>query len=580
MPIIRIKDDSNCFDSMVRLHQSGYGKSQFSVVDGRIEYGGNTYVKVEDTDLFERYEPDDKSELLMTKEGAAWFYNLRGDKDTDKNKTGIAKWDELIASVRANFHDENSWLKYNTSEEPVNDSTKQYDIKMIKELVCGLWKNLNKNLVDVDFQQSAGEEDEITNVYGASIKLGLSASEAREPTPIVGRIYFTREINGNLRPISKHTAELLTKRMSAFKEGEGDGVDNVDANELKDKLVYGIQRCFKQPDSNNVSKYLYIPTPSDPMVIDDNKTIERMVELEPDAVEVLLCRSVEMLYTFQVKTRNRVYDVNYGSQAILRAVVDMNGEVTLKCLVCEDRKPLINRNIVLVEKPKASDDEKTEYYECYLDLEQTGFGLSEAQAELVSDYLQNHIILINCREAECSRIRCREGIISGEELTGINTRVNYCADCDRCEVIYNVDGVPRLTRTLVYDHERKDLVDKNLEESYTCKVCGRRYFSLNERKDICSFCQGGDDEESVKRAKQLFLVYARALSPIVRLKNTFASKKRCYEDEEFIVFNLNNSYYAIDKLNVLARGTGLQKTAAFKYSTRTASEKPKAKKQK
>lgn len=569
MPLVKINYNDECFESLVKLYRCRVNSTEnpdefdvaklYSVTENdEIIYGEYTFVR---QDIDEESDSKKEDEKKMLPEGASWFKNFRNRSKT--TSTGITEWEALISKVRTSFHQKNTWLKY---EAGTGKFDKKSDEERIKNAIKALWGEDSPNEETIEYLEKPSARDAYTTIYGASVRLDIFAGREAVggATTIVGRLYFLIEDN-QVKPLSFETARKITENIA--KPSEDDDSDNkksqdssspqIQSTYLLSSLRNGIIDCFK----NGLNKYLYIrkPAENENQLSDDNRKITSLIEKSGIRVTEFTCKSIEILYMFQVKTANRVYKVKCKGQDILTAIVDTNEELSLRCLSCNDQSLILNRNTVRIEKKGRSTNNEKAYEDYYVKLDgDKTLGLGD-NYDLVINKIREHNIPIECKD--CYKLRCKNNIVEGSEL-GADPDRKYCRDCTNCEVVYYVDGKPRYTPSLVYDFQARDLVLST--DGETCKVCGRTYYSTSLTDGVCKFCQGSEDEDQIQKAKRLYKIYSRALAPFTRLKHLFSSKS-CFEDEEVIVFKLENEYYVIDKLQSQGNNKKFLSTASFRH---------------
>ncbi|MBQ7761598.1 MAG: hypothetical protein IJ400_06040 [Clostridia bacterium] len=572
MHTVKIKHGDECFKSLIKLYDSGtgFGKGIYTVKNNTIEFNGYTFVMQSGDD-------NDSNEsnggiYPMEADGAPWFANFR--RSGEEIETNMAKWKELITEVSRSFHQTHTWLRYDTSSTDADEDTIKRDKNKIQHIIDKLWYDLGVGSVEIEYKQKPNIKDEITTIYGASLRLGICVEEPKEEIPIVGRIYFKRGQDNSLEPLSYKVAERISQKLKVIDGSSNEGSrgtdeDNYSFNELETALRGGIRACLDSDNGNGLSDYLLIKSEKDDdgISIDDNKVIEELITEADDDVSEIVCKNMKILYIFQVRTKNRVYEIKYNNQPVLSVTIDMNEELSIRCLTCNEPELLIERNAVSFRQ--FGENGKEESVErLVLDFDEaTSFGLSQDadknDFKRVKSKLSDHAMLIDCSEINgCTRVKCRSNVVPDSEMGGNRNR-NYCDDCSRCEVIYRINGKPYCTKGLVYDFQLKDLIVP--KKGQVCKVCERRYFNSSLVDDMCDFCyRRNETDEEKRKSKQLYYTYSDALAPFTRLKHLF-SDKSCYEDEEIIVFKLGNEYYTIDKLQAMGNDKKFLPTAIFKH---------------
>ena len=582
MQTIYIKSGDECFKSLLMLYESGYGKDIYSVSNNTIIFNNCCFTMIEKTNNENDEQKDGDSYPMDPQKGSPAFANFRrGERGI---KTSMARWKELITEVSKSFHKENTWLRYDTTSSEASPEVIKADMNKIKAFLNRFWDERIAKNFEIDYKLNPNASDAITTIYGASLRLGICVERPKEEIPIVGRIFFKRELNNSLVPLPYQVAENISEKLKIFENPNGTSrttqrgadEDNYDFNHLSTALQEGIQRCIADDSELGLANYLIVKSDRDQngAIIDDNKIIENIIKKateEDIKVEEITCKNIKMLYMFQVRTRNRVYEVKYNDRPVLRIMIDMNEDFSIRCLCCNESELLVERNTVTFRKYDENGKEESVERATldFSDTVNTGLPITDPMYVRVMEKLGDHIKLITCNEANgCKRIKCSCDIVKADAMGDVGNR-EYCADCEKFEVIYHVDGKPRCTSKLVYDCEKNDLVVA--QNGQTCKVCGRTYYQSKLTDGMCEFCQG-TDEEQIKKATKLYKIYSEALSPMTRLTHLFA-EKGCFEDEEVIVFKLGNDYYTIDKLQSLGNSKKFLSTAKFKYRVMTEKKK-------
>ncbi len=545
MAVINIgKKYKEAFDSVCKLCQSGFGPQDDPkiriVEDGtrrEIVVGANTF-RYDDGESRERSINEN---LSYTSDGANWFSALRGEEGIND---GMADWIALIERVASNYHKTYSFIEYKQDGKRNNRSL--HDVEqgkiLIDMVVAELFPHLHAGMTIIDSSQ-----DDAENIYGATLRVELSGGTG-VAIPVLAKVFF-RQSGYNLIPIGreegleieKSIRSAIPEKNAKIEESKTDtgSIDMVLT--AMDKLLYGNTgmnfgdtMCFSEKDEGIVNGILR-------QISRDNLKLE--------------CSSVRTLGISHVRWNNSALKVAYGDSIIFRAVVGINGAITLYCMNCKETRHVNN---VLLDKSRFSfyitDENNEERLIEGVVKPKKNLGLDKETLDILrakfSEHLNNPCKDTVVREGRCTRLVCKNGM---KNMGSEEAPIWRCTDCPYPEVVFYDGGSDKYsTPTLAFARDKLTLIPK--EETATCTVCGRTFSRecVNEN-NRCKFCSAGSSPEEVEKAKHTYRKYAGVFSTFARIAS-IGKEKLCFESEDILMFSIGGKKYVFDKVDLLKKG--------------------------
>lgn len=527
------------FESIQRLYKEGYlsgGVQIKRVTRDTIETAANTFIFNPCERGVNGSDGSGEIKASFKKDGATWFAPLRGIAADSSN----ADWEQLIMDVAADYHKHYSLIEF----RQVNDSvSREAEDRLINRFKTEFIERVftGGKAFSAPVRYGAERED----IYGISVRMEISSGTG-ESKPVLGKLYFSESAR-ELVPLPFKEAEKIDSFLSAsVPDDEGAkpaGWSDLVDNRLVGKVFDGLAKVI---DSGRYAKYVCFGG-------GDTEVIRYMLDSlantgEHGEIKKLQCSRIKVLGISHVQWEKSAYVISLQGREILKAVVGLNGTVSLICLNCLERgktEYLVNGNEIIYPE-----DVKTAGLKRYLNPAEPDFGVSDEDVNkiIVNSEIKNHLFTVRCaenmRNPNCARMVCASRAVEVKE--GDKT-VRKCKGCSYPEIVYSdifAGGDARYTPHLNFATDRMTLVKEKTE---TCLCCGRPFTQSKISKEgLCSFCGGAHDY--TKAGGELYRKYSGMLGLGVRLSHLF-TKKYCREDGGVLLFVLGNDKYVFDKLN-------------------------------
>ncbi len=468
--------------------------------------------------------------LTFTSKGSSWFAPLRGVEFD----SGNSDWKQLIMDVAADYHKNYSLIEFKQSKDNSSLSTEKKLLNKFKKGFIDRVFDDGKAFTIIESRSTMPE-----NFYAVSMRLEINGGG--ESAPLLGKIYFKETTSFKLVPLTNREAEKIDKFIDSaipFEDGSVSDGEIVDVS-LVGRVFSGLENAFKSGDFASYVSF------------DDKykRAIDAMLaQLATSEVKDLECTNVKVLGVSHVEWDKSVYAINYRGKEVLRAVVGLNGVISLYCVNCGVEDALIDGNIIAFKDGKINAN-----CNAVLDFSQENLGLISSDIDEIkaNGVISDHLFTVNCREnsrnKECFRVVCKQQTIE------LDNGMRKCKGCRYPEIIYKDIFSERYdeggyTPDLNFATDRLSLV---AEPIVKCRCCGREFTMDNTaRNRLCAFCADVDHSEN---AVKLYRKYANMLSLGNRFFHLFA-KKYCREDANIILFELGVDRYVFDKIEAEESG--------------------------
>ena len=527
-------DYKEAFSSAQELIKSGLvrGALECSVgPDGSIRHGGNTFVYVEQVQESTLAE----SQMTMTSEGASWFEGFRRRARGETNaieEDGTQKWKQFLTALADAYHKQ----YFLTAFRKTSDGDGKAQLDEYQNFTQNIMSTLF-DIVPVTIMPVSERDIEDEDIYGLSLCLQIGNGMG-ELIPVLGTVYIKR-YGTEFSLMTGFEAEMLEHSLDLTDDDALSDDEPVDSA-LISLLLDNFEGYTKDPD-NHLAESLYFTEEV------DYNAVKSCLNATAVANTNLQCRSVQVLGISNIKWKPHAYDVYNGPERIFRIHSSISGGITLFCLGCDVKEPIIDNNILVYI------DKNGKRRDVTVHPEQAGLGIDATTLEAIraSENITSHYITIGAyckqkvRGGLCTKKRCRKNLI---ELTinGDDEKAFFCADCPNPEVVYTDKLGPHFTRLLTYVPGESTMVPTS--ETRICTSC-ERPFRADGKATICTFCSNTHPDEAVENYKK----YREILPVSLRL---FSGKgeKICLEDDEILLFRLGDKKYIFHKFSLRERG--------------------------
>ncbi|MBO4472526.1 MAG: hypothetical protein J5765_01820 [Clostridia bacterium] len=567
--------DIELFPIIKTLIQSFGRSSSGMVFPFRTE--GNSIVYVDGNDEYvysigKMSVAREEEKVYMDQAGASWFKQMRGDGEPEPPIKASNHWKILLRKLSDSFYENNFFFSCDNTSEEVNNIS---DDKVKANV---------ESILETFYPEEKGKFVlEVTNkkaqyVYAASLRFEVGKFGA--PQPVLGRVYFTKNLDDTLDLLSVEDANKLDRSLEAVLGNNG-GKDESAADSVDSTLntLYAILNNREHLERNivfNEQNERVIENIVDPSK--GNRGDERAMEQDEEVQIEISKATVNTLFKIKVnaKTVNIYFnDFTHRKDPVLCADI-LFDKITLRCLVC--KKELIHSSIVNY-LDKAGEARKAELLFDGNKIKlrdpstHNDIPYGEAIEAIKESVFRKHLLRVAC-ESCGGRGSCVGYVCEGKQIVVKNLDdpdssepIIRCMDCVFPEsfiVINNEAYTPNSVFYDVNDHSLRLVEDKNGERC-TCEICGRDYFEKPENDPgVCALCASLSDTDPVAYGYQnvLYRKHKGFLPISTRLS---AATKRCAEDQSVIVFKIGEKYYVFDKIDSLLKNTRtLTKTVSGK----------------
>ncbi len=527
-------DYKEAFSSAKALIQSGLVRGTIDCAvlsDGSIKHGDDIFVFVEQIQEF----ATEQSRLVMTSEGASWFEGFRRRARGEASETeedGTQKWKQFITALADAYHKRyflSAFRKTNDGDGAAQlDEYESYAQNMMSTLF---------DITPVTLSPVSERDIEDEDIYGLSLCLQIGNGMG-ELIPVLGTVYIKR-YGKDFTLMTGFEAEALEHSLDLTDDdslAEETAVDSATVSALLDAFEH-----YTKDEDNHLADSLYFTEAV------DHDAVKTCLDATAIANMNLQCRSVQILGISNIKWKPHAYDICDGADHIFRIHSSISGGITLFCLGCDVKEPVIDNNILVYV------DKHGKRHDVVIHPEQGNLGLDGATLDAVraSDVVSSHYIPIgaHCKQkvrgGMCSKKRCRQNLIE-LPLRGGEDTAFFCADCPNPEVVYTDATGTHFTQTLTFVPSEGGLFPS--EETRVCQSC-ERPFRSDGKASMCSFCSKFSRDEAAANYKK----YREILPLTLRM---FAGKgeRLCLEDDELLLFRLGDNKYIFHKFSLRERG--------------------------
>ncbi len=476
--------------------------------------------------------------------GATWFAGLRGEEVNNDS----ALWNDVMTLAKDTYHANFSIVEYRQQKktEAELEAAEREAEEIVKKFASTFFDGLNLDGASIRPVSSTSSTEDI---FGVSLRLEL-ATEAGEPFPVLGTVYFNRITkDSGLQPIPRTQSAELNKNISEIVPD-----DTADGAELD---VTPVNAAGESEDTIDV-----VLGALENLVGDKKKNLAEYICFNEDAVErieiterqmsngnfTLRCKRVDVLYITHIKKEAYICDLYVDNEPMLRFIMGINNRLSVRCLNCNSKEYLVVRDEMRYQKGGKN-------FTVILDHNEENLGLTEEQIEDIKagGRMKSHLMTITCgrtatRPGGCTRRRCATQIM----LVGDR---DYCLDCPHPDVIYtDFRGRTHHVPSSVYTTDTLDFVPRIPAEGQefeylNCEICGRRFSRDALVNGRCkTLCARADDTSENAAAARLYKRYSGMLPLLKRISTAF-QKKRCYEDETMLLLTIGREKFIFDKIN-------------------------------
>ncbi len=476
--------------------------------------------------------------------GSTWFAGLRGEEVNNDN----ALWNDVMTLAKDTYHANYSIVEYKQQKKTdaeLEEAEKEAE-ELVKKFASTFFDGLNLDAASI---RPVNDTSSIEDIFGVSLRLEL-ATEAGEPFPVLGIVYFNRITkDSGLQPIPRTQSADLNKniRNETFDDTNETGEeDNTPINapgegdETLDLVLTALELLVGDK-KKNLAEYICF----------NDEAVERIEITERQMSNgnfTLRCKRVDVLYITHIKKESYICDLYIDNEPLLRFIMGINNRLSVRCLNCNSREYLVTRDEMRYQKAGKN-------YTVILTHDAENLGLTPAQIEDIKagGRMKSHLMTITCgrtatRPGGCTRRRCANQIM----LVGER---DYCLDCPHPDVIYtDFRGRTHHVPSSVYTIDTLDFVPRipSADQDFeylNCDICGRRFSRDALINGKCrSLCARADDTSENSSAGRLYKRYSGMLPLIKRISTAF-QKKRCYEDETMVLLTIGREKFIFDKIN-------------------------------
>lgn len=530
------KEYKSAFDSVLKLlkRSVSYGDVHVKEVDERAKR------IVTNTCVFRYSENASSSEnparaMCFTPSGASWFEGLRSGKNDAGD--GTAQWLGFIESVAKAYHREYSLLEFKQPDNAVSEE----DMRRCRAVLEKVLELFFPSLKGVQIARADGKS-EPDDIYGVSLKTEMSGGTGAS-VPVLGSVYFRRRGNsaeGKLNPVvAEEAAEIAASLYAAIPEsGRADGADKTGSTRLIDSVILAMSRLLGGKMNHSFGECVNFGEK-------DEEVIGELTEKLSHDGACLECRNITVLGISHVRWSNSAFYVYRGEKPVLRAMVGLNGSVTLMCENCTSGGALIDNDNIVCRYKDAGGREVRENIR--IKPNEENLGLTEEQIDKVLEYseISRHLQSITCSENPRAEGGCTRCVCSAQlqNLGTADEPVWKCRDCPYPEIVFeDAEGELHYTPSMHFARDKMTMTEEEVSE---CVCCGRKFTAaVMKGTNMCPMCRAGslDSEEG----KKGYARYSGLLSPALRVRY-IGKVKRCLEDEDMLVFLMGGDRYIFDK---------------------------------
>ena len=477
--------------------------------------------------------------------GATWFAALRGEAGENDNAT----WMDFMNRAKVQYHKNYSVVQYKQQKKSASEleEARQEATEAISTFASLFYPDMQRERIEV---REVTDSRVTEHIYGVAMRLEL-ATEAGDPFPILCKVYFNR--NGDrMWPLTSNLSKSIDENIGSIVPDDADGeVAEADGEDDTIQVTLTQMEELIRDRKKNFADYICFSDETDEKRLQSTRR-----QMAHDRFQ-LECKNVDLLYITHIRTESYVCDLYVSGVPMLRVIMGINNRLSIRCLNCEDKNMLVNRNEITY---KVNGKTKN----VVLDTKKPNFGLTDEVVEEIREYsrIADHFKTVSCganshKLGGCRQLKCKTQLMMVGD-------VEFCSDCPYPEVIYtDFDGQKHYTPSVVVATDSLRVYPKfvptegeDAQPAYgTCTVC-RRTFSKGyllggKCKGLCAPAFGNNEKDPA--AKKLYWTYNGMLPLTSRVAALFAPK-RCYEDDELIIFVIGKKKYVFNKLNAGERG--------------------------
>ena len=527
-------DYKEAFSSAQELIKSGLvrGALECAVLsDGSIKHGEDVFVYVEQIQEFEASQ----SRMTMTSEGASWFESFRRrarGEATELEEDGTQKWKQFITALADAYH-----KKYFLSAfRKTNDGDGKAQLDEYQSFAQNIMTTLF-DITPVTLAPVSERDIDDEDIYGLSLCLQIGNGMG-ELIPVLGTVYIKR-YGRDFTLMTGFEAEALEHSLELTDDdalSEEEVVDSALVSALLDAFEH-----YTKDEDNHLAESLYFTEAV------DHDAVKTCLDATAIANMNLQCRSVQILGISNIKWKPHAYDVYDGPERIFRIHSSISGGITLFCLGCDAKEPIIDNNILVYI------DKNGKRRDITVHPEEAGLGIDSSTLDAIraSDVIASHYIPVGsyCKQKVrgglCTKKRCRKNLIE-LAINGEDEKAFFCADCPNPEIVYTDKTGTRFTRLLTYVPTEGAMVPS--AETKLCTSC-ERPFRSDGKATMCSFCSKFNHDEAVENYKKY-----REILPVTLRLFSGKGEKLCLEDDEILLFRLGDNKYIFHKFSLRERG--------------------------
>ena len=474
------------------------------------------------------------SAMCFTPAGASWFAGLRsGEKETGD---GTAQWLSFIESVAKAYHKEYSLLEFKQSASAIDEEDERRCRNVLESVLALFFSSLPGAQIS-----GAREKSVPDDIYGISLKAEISGGTGAS-VPVLGSVYFRMRggaAGGKLVPIPAEEAEEIYKSLySVIPEGNSSRVDSSGSSSLIDAAIFALDQLLKGKSERTFDECIMFGER-------DMQTVNELAEKLSHDEACLDCRNISVLGISHVRWTSNAYFVYRGDKRVLRAMVSINGSITLMCENCGTGGALIDNDKIVCRYRDRYGNPVRE--EIVIKPAEYNLGLTQEQVDKILKYseISKHLQSITCAknprvQGGCTRCVCA---VQLQNMGTAEKPVMACKDCPYPEMVYeDGEGGLHYTPNTSFARDKMTMTEEEVRE---CVYCGRKFSAaVMENTNACPLCSSRSKNE--EEGKKRYSKYASVFSPITRIRY-IGKRKMCFEDEDMMVFFMGQDRYILDK---------------------------------
>ena len=537
------RDFADVFDKICELKEKGFIDINNNIItsvdpDHRRIVSSSNYDYELDLDLESN---DAEMSYEIADDGATWFKAMRYEREVD---LGSSSWNTLISAIANNFHEENSYLEFEQAKKTIKTENEDTQLAKIHNLIGTFYSDLTNTSVN-KAQNSSYDE-----IYSVLLSMGIYSTG--EPETILARVFF-RKVGSKVLPLMHYEAANIDNQVNELvksMEGKKSRQTNSTSHDEDKNIVYTVLSGLENAINQGKLKDSIIFCGEG-----DIDIVSKILTYGPKAGTVLSCKNIKVLGIVKCRLYSCEYLIAYNNNPLLKVKFDSTNSLSLSCFKCTYNNQLIVDNRIV---KAINEDGSIEFYDKKLIFEEKGFGLTPEDIKDIKENtnFKNHTIkiehFIRRINEKCVQYRCYNNII---ELENGKNKEQYCNNCKYDEIIYKLNNIYYLTRTLDLDHSDVKLMEE--KQVGVCEGCGRTFDKKKLTTDnLCPLCSRVDYLESEpKDSSNVYIKYRYLLDPLERTTALLFRKKRvAAEDNQYVVLHVGKKTKIYDKSNITDKG--------------------------